>query len=121
MIFTRNTKDVAIANSLCGFNHLTVDEYSKVIHKNNSIYNEETGLGFTVLGGGPCLNLNSLSDIEETLEKLNGNEYIGTATHEQYFYSDYYAYQPEYPEKVYLLSKILKKNGYRFITADEMK
>ncbi len=121
MLFTRQTADVAITTSICSFNHLTTEERELVVHKNNSVYNEETGLGFTIMGGGPCLNLHSLEQIEETLNKLNGNEYIGTATHEQYFYPDYYAYQPDYADKVYLLSKKLNEFGYRWVTADELK
>ena len=40
---------------------------------------------------------------------------------EQYFYPDYFNYQPDYAEKYYTLGRILKEYGYRFITVDEMK
>ena len=39
----------------------------------------------------------------------------------KYFYSDYYAYQPNIPDKFYLLGKILSENGYRFNAVDEME
>lgn len=121
MLFTRRTKDTRIVASICGYNHITEEQYQEIAWKNKSVLDKETTLRFKQLGGGPCLNLNSLENIEERLRELIGNEFIGMATHEQYFYSDYYAYQPDYPEKVYLFSKILKENGYQFITADEMK
>ncbi|MBQ4516295.1 MAG: hypothetical protein II978_05860 [Clostridia bacterium] len=121
MLYSRGGKNKAIDSSICAYNHLEQDVFDSIVWKNKSILDEETGIRFKQLGGGPCLNLNSLDDIAERLAQLNGSEYIGTATHEQYFYPDYYAYQPDYPEKVYLLSKILKEYGYRFITADKME
>ncbi len=121
MLFTRKTRDKRITSSLCGYNYMTQEAYDAIVWQNKSVQDEETGLRFRQMGGGPCLNLNSLEDIRTTMDTLVGREYIGVATHEQYFYPDYYAYQPDYPEKVYLFSKILKENGYRFITADEMK
>ncbi len=120
MLFTRPGKNAAISASICAYNHISDEQFEKIKGKNKSVPDEETGLRFKPLSGGPCLNLYSLAEIEERLQQLNGNEYIGVATHEQYFYPDYFAYQPDYPEKVYLFSKILKENGYRFITADEM-
>lgn len=120
MLFTRNTKDARIKASICAYNHISEEQFREIAWKNSSIADEETGIRFTQMGGGPCLNLYTLKEIETRLNELIGSEYIGIATHEQYFYSDYYAYQSDYPEKVYLFSKILKDNGYRFITADEM-
>ena len=120
MLFTRNTKDVRIRASICAYNHITEEQYKEIAWKNRSILDEETKIHFTQFGGGPCLNLCTLEEIESRLNELVGNEYIGVATHEQYFYSDYYAYQSDYPEKFFLFSKILKENGYEFITADEM-
>lgn len=37
-----------------------------------------------------------------------------------YFYPDYFAYQPEYADKIYKMCEILKRNGYEFITGDDM-
>ncbi len=121
MLYTKNTKDVRVRAALCGYNHISEEEFDAIKFKNKSIFDEDTGIRFRQLGGGPNLNLNSLEEIEETLYKLLGNEFIGTGTHEQYFYPDYYAYQPDIPDKFYLLGKILSENGYRFITADEME
>jgi len=120
MLFTRKSKNAAISASICAYNHISDEQCEEIRGKNKSILDAETGLHFKQLCYGPCLNLYTLEEIEPSLQQLIGNEYIGVATHEQYFYPDYYAYQPDYPAKIYLFSKILKENGYRFITADEM-
>ena len=120
-LFTRKGKNTAISRSICAYNHISQEQYESIAFKQKSILDEETGIRFRQLGGGPCLNLYKLEELQPAYEKLLGNEYIGTATHEQYYYSDYYAYQPDYAEKIYLMSKISSENGYRFITADEME
>lgn len=120
-LFNRMGKNTAISRSICAYNHISEEQFESIVLKNKSILDEETGLRFKLLSGGPCLNLYKLEELQPAYEKLIGNEYIGTATHEQYFYPNYYAYQPDYAEKIYLMSKILAENGYRFITADEME
>ena len=84
---------------------------------------EETGLRFRGLCGGPCLNLYTLESELELLNKLIDldYDYIGSATHEQYFYEDYYAYQPDYEEKLYALAKRMTDAGYRWVTGDELQ
>lgn len=119
-LFTRKTRDLRITSSICAYNHITAAQRESIFGKNTSIP-DDSGVNFKIFGGGPCLNLNTVETIAETLEKLNGNEFIGTATHEQYFYPDYFNYQPDYAEKYYTLGRILKEYGYRFITVDEMK
>ena len=119
-IFTRKTRDLRINASICGYNHITAEQRDSIYGKNVSIP-DESGVAFKVFGGGPTLNLNTVETMTETLAKLNGNQYIGTVTHEQYFYPDYFNYQPDYAEKYYTLGRILKEYGYRFITVDEMK
>ncbi|MBE6650166.1 MAG: hypothetical protein E7613_02515 [Ruminococcaceae bacterium] len=120
-LFARRTRDTRIASSICAYNHISDEQKAEIYGKNTSIYDEEVGLSFKIFGGGPTLNLNTVETMTETLAKLNGNQFIGTATHEQYFYPDYFNYQPDYAEKYYALGKILKEYGYRFITVDEMK
>lgn len=119
-LFTRKTRDLRITASICGYNHITAEQRESISGKNVSIP-DESGVAFKAFGGGPTLNLNTVETMTETLAKLNGNQYIGTATHEQYFYPDYFNYQPDYAEKYYTLGRILKEYGYRFITVDEMK
>lgn len=118
----RPGKNVRIANSICGYNHVSTEIAKSYTGKNTSHLDEETGLRFRQLGGGPTLNLHSLDEIAEGLDKLNdGREFIGCATHEQYYYPHYYAYQPDYAEKIYLLARKVTEFGYRWITAEEFK
>lgn len=121
MLFTRNTKSGSIASSICAYNHISDEQKAETLFKQNSILDKYTGLRFKMVSGGPCLNQYTYEEIESRLRELAGNEYIGTGVHEQYFYPDYFAYQPDYAEKLYLLGRVLSENGYRFITADEMK
>ena len=119
---TRAGKNVRIAASICGYNHVSTEIAQSYTGKNTSYLDEETGLRFRQLGGGPTLNLHSLEEIAAGLDKLNdGREFIGCATHEQYYYPDYYAYQPDYAEKIYLLARKVTEFGYRWITAEEFK
>jgi len=120
-LYTRPTKNLAIASSICAYNHITSEQHDSIKWQNKSIKDEYTGVRFRQIGGGPCLNTHKYHEIAERLAELNGSEYIGTGVHEQYFYPDYYAYQPDYADKLFLLGRTLKEYGYRFITADEMK
>ena len=122
MIFTRNGKNKAIANSLCGYNHISAEQMDSIKGRNLSILDKETGIRFRQHAGGPSLNRHTLKEIEEKLNEMNdGREFIGCGTHEQYFYEDYFAYQPDYAEKVYLLAKKVTEFGYTWVTADELK
>ena len=121
MLFTRETKNLAVKSSICAYNHITEEQSQEIRWKQKSILDEETGMRFKRIGGGPSLNSNTAEEIVEKLAELNGSEFIGTCVHEQYFYPDYFAYQPDCEEKLYVLGRTLKEYGYRFITADEMK
>ena len=88
--------------------------------KNKYEMDKETGLRFRSLSGGPCLNLHTEQQVREGLEKLLGNEFLGCAVHEQYFYEHYYNYQPDYADKLFAMSEVLHNAGYRFVTTDEL-
>ena len=47
-----------------------------------------------------CLNTTPLAEFDEEYAPLLDNEYIGICDHEQYFYADYLAYQPDYADKI---------------------
>ena len=48
-----------------------------------------------------------------------GNEYVGFGTHEQYFYPEYFVYQPEYEAKFDIACKKLYDNGYEFVFIED--
>ena len=117
--FIRKTRDKAIQRSICGYNHITEEEFNKVFGKATTHLDKETGMRYGV-ACGIVLNLTPIEEIEESLDKLIGNENITVATHEQYFYPDYYAYQKDYAEKTYKMSEILHKNGYEFCFVEDL-
>ena len=122
-LYTRNSANKAILSSICAYNHISQEDADKYLHTNSSIVDEGTGLRYRQFGGGPCLNLYSVEDIERRLKEeiANGHEYIGCGNHEQYFYPDYFAYQPDMADKFRMMAKTLHDAGYTFITADDFE
>ncbi len=120
MIFYRNCKDVAIQDSLCGYNHITVEEQALTLTTDKYITDKETGLKFKSFDTGLVHNLSSLEGIREEMHSYIGDEYVGWGTHEQYFYPEYFAYQPEYKEKLMIACDELHKNGYQFIFMQDL-
>ncbi len=118
-VYRRDTKDTAIANSICGYNHITDEEFKETEGNFKTIYDEETGIHFKVLGH-IILNLWELDKIEEGFAPLVDFECMAFGIHEQYFYPDYYAYQPDYGEKILKASSIAAENGYSFIFAEDI-
>ena len=49
-----------------------------------------------------------------------GMAFVGYGNHEQYFFKDYFAYQPEYMEKEELCARALAESGHRFIFMEEL-
>lgn len=123
-LFSREGADPRLATSVCGYNHVTQEEYDSTHAKNCSVPDKELNLRHRQLcTDGLCLNLISPETVKERINKLadNNAEYIGLATHEQYFYPDYFAYQPDTHEKFETMAKTVHDRGYRFITYREMK
>lgn len=58
------------------------------------------------------LNSFSKDSIIMQLDELKEREYIKVMIHEQYFYPDYVAYQPEFEEKLKATFSFLKEHGY---------
>ena len=38
----------------------------------------------------------------------------------KYFFKDYLAYQPDYMEKIRVMSEVMKANGYSFIFVEDL-
>ncbi len=122
-LYGRNTEDERIKSSICAYNHIIDLESAGLQFNNTSLLDEETGIRFKEYAGGPCLNLNSVEENVKAILDIdkNGVEYFGIGNHEQYFYPEYYAYQPDMSEKHYEMAKTLHDLGYSFITADDFK
>ena len=121
-LYTRVSNNLAISASLCGYNHITDAQLSAVMKANKYIYDPETGMRFKNSCTAPfsALNLHPLKGIPRDLDATRGCDFVGYGNHEQYFFSDYLLYQPDYMEREMLMAKTLKDRGYRFIFMEDL-
>ena len=54
------------------------------------------------------------------MSKALGKEYLCMATHEQYSYPDYFAYQPESRDKLMKACEWVEKYGYEYIFVEDL-
>lgn len=120
-VFRRGGRDVAIDRSVCGYNHFELDAEGAIDSNKNlkTIPDKETGMLFKIFCSA-CLNLIPLDEVEEEFKSIADNEYIGICNHEQYFYPDYFAYQPDQAEKYHKMCKVLVENGYEFFFMEDI-
>ena len=104
-----------ISVSACGYNHL-LPEQVKVTHGTyNWLHDRATGCNFMTFGcGAPCLNLYRLEDIPKRMAKVIDKEFLIHATHEEYWFKDYFAYQPDSREKLLTAVKAVHDAGYQY-------
>lgn len=76
MLFTRGGKDAAISSSICAYNHITEEQLLSIKGTLKTIKDEEIGMHYKMLGGGPTINLNLLEDLQPAYDKMDGYEYI---------------------------------------------
>ncbi len=119
-IFVRESNDKAITKSLCGYNHITEEERNRTRDTLDYITDKETGLKFKDLGNAGCLNLSTKEEYFDILSAAINKEFLCTGTHEQYFYPDYFAYQPDYEDKLLMMAKLISENGYEFIFSQDL-
>ena len=118
-IYHKITRDNAVATALCGYNHISEEDYMSCMGNFKTFKDEGTGMKYTT-SAQAVLNLIPLEILEEELLKYVNQEYLSIGNHEQYFYSDYYAYQPDYAQKIYTMGKVMKEKGFEFIFAEEL-
>lgn len=118
-LFTRNIRNAAIKNSICGYNHLSTEEYEEMKGTDKILWNEEAGIYFKKFCSAG-LNLTPYDELEEEYNELAKMDYIGICDHEQYFYEEYFAYQPDYADKIYKMCEILKEKGFEFICGEDL-
>jgi len=119
MFFRRAEREGGAENAICSYNHITTEQFDSINDKLKLIKDEKTGMYFN----NAChaiLNLCSVSELPDILTELSENEYINIGNHEQYFYPDYFNYQPDYAEKIYIMGKVLSEAGYEFIFMEDM-
>ena len=107
--------------SLCAYNHLDEETAAKLRGKNVSMHDPETGINFKLYSTGPCLNWHPLEKIKEALAQFEHKDYAGVANHEQAFYPEFYAHQPDMSEKITTMARTLHDFGFKFITCEDFK
>lgn len=107
------------AFTLGNFNHLDNAGVNKYLGKMDMYVEPETGM---YMNRFACILLNAtrLKDCPPILENLKKYEHVCLANHEQYFYDDYFAYEPDYAEKIELATKTMLEAGYEFISLDDL-
>ena len=109
-----------ISVSACGYNHLDAALVEKTRGTFNCVYDKATGVKFKAFtAGGPLLNLFALDDLGPCFEKVGEPEFYCYATHEEYFYRHYFAYQPDYCEKTFAAAKWMHDHGYKYIFTED--
>ena len=120
-IFTRESRDDSIANSICAYNHLSPEQLAATANSFAYVHDNVTGMNFKHLfGDAPVLNLVDVPTLVSDTEKLLGKEYLVFSNHEQYFFKDYFAYQSNYTEKVMVMSRMMAENAYRFVFIEDI-
>ena len=109
----------AIAASLAAYNHTSTAQTEETCGKLKYVYDKTTGLAFKRFRSAPMLNLAKLEDLEREFSKSLANDFLCFANHEQYFYSDYIAYQPDYGAKMLFASKFAHDHGYEFVFIED--
>lgn len=118
-VYKKFTRDLAVATALCSYNHVPEDVYTSTMGKLAKIKDPQLNMYYTTAAQA-VLNLIPLEILENELSKFTSQEYLSIGNHEQYYYSDYYAYQPDYAEKIYTMGKVMKEAGYEFIFAEDL-
>ena len=118
-VFTRLDGGEDIANSVCAYNHLEEDVAQTILRENAAILDEKTGIYMKPLSE-ITLNLYPLNQLEEIFAPELDWNYVGVCVHEQYFYADYFAYQPDYADKINKMCEILTNAGFTFVCGDEI-
>ena len=119
MLFTRRYENKTVINTICGYNHITEEQYNEIFDNTKTVLDAETGMRFKN-SAQLVLNSTKLEDLGLELKKISDREFIMIGNHEQYFYSDYSLYQPDYAEKIYTMSRILKEADYSYIFMEEL-
>lgn len=111
----------ATSKSPCAHNHLSDEQAEQLTGKNISLHDDETGINFKLYSNGPCLNRFPLEEIIKELNGVKDCEFVGLGNHEQYYYPDYYRYQPDMEEKIMTMARMLHNYGFTFITCEDFK
>ena len=105
--------------SICAYNHLSWEQHKACVGQFKAVYDRDTRLCYRKFCNTIFLNQFKKEEIVPALTEHVGTEHVVFADHEQYFYRDYLAYQPDYAEKIFLAADFLRRNGYEFIFVED--
>ena len=121
-LYTRDSYMASLAASICGYNHVEREKNVQIAKSNRYVFDPDTGMAFRDFCTRPmsCINIHSIGKLKASLDAVKNAEFVGYGNHEQYFFKDYLAYQPEYMDKEMLAARTLKDRGYRFVFMEEL-
>ena len=115
----RGTRNTAINSSISGYNHLSEEQARRTHGSFSALFDRATGISMKRFSNGPCLNLFPLDEIAPAFDRIDGADYICYGTHEQYFFSDYFAYQPDTAAKFHAAAKWIAAHGYEYVFIED--
>ena len=118
-LYRRTAYDAALLSSACSYNHLSSEQAERTCGTFDYVYDREVGIGLKRFRNGPMLNLCTPEKVRDEMAAVSGCELVAFADHEQYFYKDYFAYQPDYAEKVLLAAAIAQADGREFVFMED--
>ena len=118
-LFQRAAYDPALLSSACGYNHLCPGQVEKTLGTFAYVYDRDVGVGLKRFRNGPMLNLCTPEKVRAEMAAKAESEFLMFADHEQYFYRDYFAYQPDYVEKILLAAKLAHEGGRDFVLIED--
>ena len=118
-LYRRTAYDAALLSSACSYNHLVPEQADKTWGTFAHVYDRDVGIGFKRFRSGPMLNLCTPERVREEMAAAARYELLAFADHEQYFYREYFAYQPDYAEKVMLAAKLACEAGREFVFIED--
>ncbi len=118
-IYQKVTRDTFLTTSLCSYNHVDAGDYKKIVGKLATIRDKKYNMSY-MPAAQAVLNLIPGEILVDELSKFTHQEYLCIGNHEQYYYPDYYAYQPDYAEKILTMGKTMKEAGFEFMFIEEL-
>lgn len=97
--------------------HLS-DEQARTLRKNDWIYDAQTDLSF--IRNQLIIDRVSLEQLPDGMSALLNKPILQLMTHEQYFYSDYERFQPDFAQKLTYCWQTLAREGYRAAFVEEL-
>jgi len=118
-VCVRAINGVSSVPFLCNYNHFSDAEDAERKGKLKMYKDPDTGIYYNRFAD-ITLNAERLCKFKECFEEFLDYEYVGILMHEQYFYEDYFAYEPDFKDKVGSACKILFDAGFEHLSMEDL-